>query len=72
MIWYKRTKNIIIAINKITLKKSLMCNMDEKNFIYRPFPAIWIRTSCLMYKATCNNTIANIQKAIYNVKKKIY
>lgn len=35
MIRYKRTKNIIIAINKITLKKSFMYSKGEKNFIYR-------------------------------------
>lgn len=39
MIWYKRTKNIIIAMNKITLKKSFRYNKDEMNFVNRAFPA---------------------------------
>lgn len=52
----------MIAINKITLKKSLMYNKDEMNLIYRTFPTIWVRTTSLMYKATCNNTKANIQR----------
>lgn len=61
MIRYKRTKKIIIAINKITLKKSLMYNKDEKNFIYRTFPACRIGTTTLMYKAKCKRTRAKIQ-----------
>jgi hypothetical protein len=51
MIRYERTKNIITAINKIILKKSLMYNKDEKNFINRTFPTIWVRTTTIMYKA---------------------
>lgn len=63
MIRYKRTKNIITAINKITLKKSFMYNTDEMYLINRPFPTTRIRTSCIMYNATCNKTRAKIQKA---------
>lgn len=48
MIRYKRTKNIIIAINKITLKKSLMYNTDEKNFINGAFPTTSIRTTSIV------------------------
>ena len=62
MIRYKRTKKIIIAINKITLKKSLMYNKDEKNFIYRTFPTTGVRTTSIMYNARCNRTRAKIQK----------
>lgn len=38
VIRYKRTKKIIIATNKITLKKSLTYNKDEMNFIDRTPP----------------------------------
>ena len=62
MVSYKRTKNIIIAINKITLKKSFMYNTDEMYLINGTFPSTSIRTTSIMYNATCNNTIANIQK----------
>ena len=60
---YKGTKKIIIAINKITLKKSLMYNKDEKYFINRSSPSAWSTTPCLVYKAKCNNTNAKIQMA---------
>ena len=61
-IWYKRTKNKIIAINNITLKKSLTYNKDGKNFIYAASPSRWSPAPCLMYNARCNKTTANIQK----------
>lgn len=62
MIRNKRTKKIKIAINKITLKKSLMYNKDEKNLIYGAFPSSRIRTTPVMHKAKCRSTSANIQK----------
>ena len=58
----KRTKNIIMAISKIMLKKSFTCNKDEKNLINGPAPTIGSPASCLMYKAKCNRTKAKIQK----------
>jgi len=61
MIRNKGTKKMIIAINKITLKKSLMYNKDGKNFIDRTFPTCRIRTTALMYKAKCKRTRAKIQ-----------
>jgi len=62
-IWYKETKNNKLAINKITLKKSLMYNKDEKNFINASLPSRRCSTTCLVYKAKCNITSAKIQKA---------
>lgn len=52
-----------MAINRITLKKSLTYNMGGKNFINGPFPTTWCVTPCNMYKARCKSTKAKIQKA---------
>ncbi len=60
---YKGTKKIIIAIKRITLKKSFKYNKDEMYFINRTSPTTWSTTACLMYNARCNKTNANIQKA---------
>jgi hypothetical protein len=71
MIRYKRTKKIIIAINNITLKKSLMYSMDGKNFIYGTFPTATLELPALCRRATCNNTMAKITKGKINVERKI-
>lgn len=39
-----------------------MYNKDERDLIHQVLEANLIRTASLVYKATCNNTKANIQK----------
>lgn len=39
-----------------------MYNKDERDLIYKILESIRICTASLVYKATCSNTTANIQK----------
>lgn len=61
MIWYKSTKKIIIAINKIQKRNLLKYNKDEMVFDQCTTPTMRIRTSDECNNAKCNNTKLRLQ-----------
>jgi hypothetical protein len=59
-------------MNSITLKKSLMCSKDEKNFINRSFYPKGLELPALCNKLHVIKLKLKLQKVKDNVKKKIY